>query len=128
MFKITVKEVRSGIKKSNMKLVNHNFFMDVDKDNKYSCSGCALTALYFQHHTKEHNQKLISGYNYGPNAIQVWANKKYDRNFVDGFCDGFDDRKSEGGLSLLLQKDNYFSGVKEGSRIRHYLMKELSDV
>lgn len=112
--KITVAEVRKGIKIGKFKLARKTYCNVGDNGH---CYGCILTALYCLKNNCE-----LGRFIYSSTSISMWAVDEYGGDYVDGIVGGFDAR-----MDHKFKRKNYndeqWQGILDARRIRRYIFK-----
>lgn len=121
MNKITVGEVRRAVAYNKLPLISNmfvNYEFCVNIHNSKLCGACAISQLYIKNNIVRQSDPEYD--------IEVWAYKKYGKNFTIGFIQGFDDEPSEKDDFIHIHfAKHYHQGYIEGQKIRKYL-KPLS--
>lgn len=119
---LTVKHFTDAFKKTGINPVIGKYCV-VEGKKKKTCSGCALTALYFSVH-KIKAKDIISFYNSGLvdltdtdiNAIvEEWATYRYGDDFVTDFISGFD---------YGSENSDYSPAYKLGRKVREAVLNK----
>lgn len=108
MKKITLTEVRKAYKDTGLTPVDG---VTLTHDDSNCC--CPIAALYFNSHKRDLKKFKSKDYDDMLRPLFKWADAKYDKDYVDGFINGFDGNKLED-----LDNKEFAIGHKEGSTVR----------